>query len=241
LKWRKLHPWNVSPAEALKIQEKLRPKIILRNVIHSREEISLIAGADAAYFPGQNLIAGGVVVMEFPSLKVWEESWMVGKVGFPYVPGLLSFREAPILLSVFSRLKKNPQVVIFDGQGIAHPRHLGIATHMGLLLDLPTIGCAKSRLIGEGNEPVNQVGAFEFLYHQDEIVGAILRTRKNVKPVLVSPGYKIDLKMTVEIILASCGKYRLPEPSRLAHRLVRQIISQIKSGAPLSEPRSNRI
>jgi len=241
LKWRKLHSWNVTPAEAIKIQEKLRSQIILRNVIDSKEEVSLIAGADAAYSLDQNLVAGGVVVMEFPSLKVREESWIVGRINFPYVPGLLSFREAPILLRVFSRLKNNPPVLIFDGQGIAHPRHLGIATHMGLLLDLPTIGCAKSRLIGEAKEPANRVGAFEFLYYQNEIVGALLRTRKNVKPVLVSPGYKIDLKMAMEIILAACWKYRLPEPSRLAHRLVQRIISQIKSGAPLSEPRHNPI
>lgn len=231
MRYRILHPWNVTSAEAIKIQEELRPKIILENIIDFKRKISLIAGADAGYLRNEKLIAGGVVVLEFPSLKIVEDCWVAEKVNFPYVPGLLSFREGPALLRAFARLRRTPQVVIFDGQGIAHPRNLGIATHLGILLDIPAIGCAKSRLIGEGQTPANEVGAVEFLYYQAKIVGALLRTRKNVKPILVSSGYKIDLEMAIDITKATCSKYRLPEPSRLAHQLVHRVISEIKSGA----------
>jgi len=146
-----------------------------------------------------------------------------GRAPFPYIPGLLTFREAPILIRAFSRLKTKPDLILIDGQGIAHPRSMGIAAHLGLLLDIPSIGCAKSRLCGTGAEPAQERGSIAPLMEEGRTVGMIARTRTGVKPVYVSPGHRMDLKTSVKMVLYLCRGYRIPEPLRRAHLLVNQL------------------
>lgn len=183
----------------------------------------LVGGADAAYDRDEALIFGAITVFSFPGLELVEEAGLAGPCPFPYIPGLLSFREAPILVEVWKRLRHHPEVLLMDGQGLAHPRGLGIASHLGLLLDTPTIGVAKSRLVGEGEEPERQRGAFSPLSWQGEVVGLILLTRTAVKPLYVSPGHRVSLEDSREITLASVRAYRLPEPLRRADRLSRYL------------------
>ena len=147
----------------------------------------------------------------------------MGKAKFPYIPGLLSFREAPILLRAFRKLKNNPDVILFDGQGIAHPRSFGLASHMGLILDKPSIGCAKSRLVGEYGSVENTAGAYSKLIYGNKIVGVVLRTKNNTKPIFVSPGHKTNLTFAIRIALKTCCGYRIPEPTRQAHLLVNKL------------------
>ena len=161
--------------------------------------------------------------MSFPELVVAEENWVKGRVEFPYIPGLLTFREAPVLLEAFSLLKQRPDVIVFDGQGIAHPRGFGLASHAGLLLGLPSAGCAKTRLVGEYAPVGKKRGSFSWLWFEGKKVGAVVRTRANVKPVFVSPGDKITLQTAVRLVLAACKNYRLPEPIRKAHQLANRI------------------
>jgi deoxyribonuclease V len=163
-----------------------------------------------------------VVVFELKTMERVEAVTASGKVDFPYIPGLLSFRESPILLKAFAKIKSTPDVILLDAQGIAHPRGIGLASHIGLLLDKPSIGCAKTRLIGDYNEMGEEVGCYSHLKVQDKVVGAVLRTRKNVMPVFVSPGHKIDLDTSINLVLKSCRGYRLPEPVRQAHNLVKK-------------------
>lgn len=210
-----IHPWEVAYKEALDIQRELRDRIVLKD---DAIEIDLIAGADCSYSKKDRLMYGAICVLTYPEMELVEKVEVGDEVKFPYIPGLLSFREGPCLLKGFERLKSSPDLIIFDGQGIAHPFSLGIATHLGIVLDRPTIGCAKSRLIGRYKEPINERGAYSYLYGKKEkIFGVALRTRKDVKPVFVSPGFKIGFKKSIEIILSCCKGYRLPEPLRLAH------------------------
>jgi deoxyribonuclease V len=182
----------------------------------------LIAGADVSYIKGSEIFYASVVVFNLQTMERVEEVTASGKVDFPYIPGLLSFRESPILLKAFAKIKSEPDVIILDAQGIAHPRGIGLASHIGLLLDKSSIGCAKTRLIGEYNEVGREAGCHSQLTVKDKIVGAVLRTRKNIKPVFVSPGHKIDLKTSIALVLKSCRGYRLPEPIRQAHNLVKR-------------------
>jgi deoxyribonuclease V len=190
----------------------------------------LIAGIDCAFSKDGKKIISGVVVLKLPDFALIETASAVRKVTFPYIPGLLSFREAPVCIAAVEKLKSKPDVFMIDGQGIAHPRRLGIATHLGLFFDKPTIGCAKSRLTGVYEEPGSEKGAHALLKDkkgtpstQCEIIGAVLRTRTNVKPVFVSVGNICLLKDAIEITLACAVKYRLPEPTRLAHQLVSKL------------------
>jgi len=158
--------------------------------------------------------------MTFPELKVAEKIVKKRNLDFPYIPTLLTFREGPVLLECFRSLKNNPDLIIFDGQGIAHPRRMGIAAHLGILLGKASIGCAKSRLYGECKNPGNKKGDFCYLRSRDGTkIGAVLRTRAGVKPIFVSPGYMIDIEDSIEIVLRCCSKYRIPEPIRMSHRL----------------------
>jgi deoxyribonuclease V len=182
----------------------------------------LIAGADVSYTRESDIFYASVVVFNLQTMERVEEAIASGKVDFPYIPGLLSFRESPILLKAFAKIKSEPDVIILDAQGIAHPRGIGLASHIGLLLDKSSIGCAKTRLIGEYNEVGRDAGSHSQLTVKDKIVGAVLRTRKNIKPVFVSPGHKIDLKTSIALVLKSCRGYRLPEPIRQAHNLVKR-------------------
>jgi deoxyribonuclease V len=215
-----IHPWNVSPKRAIEIQEELRKSLRLRP---PKAPIKTIAAADASYSLSGDRLYAAFLVFSFPDLKVLESASASGRVSFPYIPGLLSFREAPVLLKAFSRLERHPDVILIDGQGVAHPRSMGIAAHLGILLDLPTIGCAKSRLFGEEAEPAPDQGSCVLLCQKGRTVGMIVRTRTGVKPVYVSPGHKIDLDTSVEIILSLCRGYRIPEPLRQAHIFVNQL------------------
>lgn len=217
--YQNLHPWDVNPIKAKSIQEELKDKIILQNTLI---KVDIIAGVDVWYDKSSNRLYASVVNLKFNSLKIIEVQNTSSQVTFPYIPGLLSFREGPCILNTFSKLEITPDVIIFDGQGIAHPKRLGIATHLGLWLNKPTIGCAKSRLIGEYKEPEVEKGSFSYLKVGNEVLGAVVRTRSGVKPVFVSAGFKIDLGTSIKIILSCCPKYRLPEPIRQAHALARQ-------------------
>ena len=165
----------------------------------------------------------GIVIFEFPSFKIIERKHCVSTVNFPYIPGLLTFREGPSLLEAFEKIKIEPDIILFDGQGIAHPRRMGIATHLGLFLDKPTIGCAKSKLCGNYSSLGEKKGEYTLLKENNEILGAALRTRDRVKPIFVSPGNKIDLFTSIEIVLKCTRKYRLPIPVREAHIFVNTI------------------
>jgi len=182
--------------------------------------LRLVAGADAAYVKSKGKAYAAVAVMSLPEFRIIEEATAIVPLRFPYVPGLLSFREAPVLLSAFRKLRHRPDAVIFDAQGYAHPRRLGLASHMGLVLDLPTAGCAKSRLIGEHVEPGARAGSSAPLLDAGERIGSVLRTRKGVKPLFVSVGHRLSLKAAEELVLRCVNRYRLPEPIRQAHRIV---------------------
>ena len=215
-----LHPWNVTYEEAIKIQKCLKDKVILKKI---DRRINYIAGLDVSYAKGANTVWAGVVVLDFPSLVKIEERWAQSKVPFPYIPGLLSFREIPALLDVLRNIEVEPDLIFCDGQGIAHPRGLGIASHLGVLLRKPTIGCAKSRLVGEFDPVGEDRGEYVYLRYQNRIIGAVVRTRSRVKPVFISPGYGVVLKDCIRFVLETCPTYRIPEPTRQAHLLVNSV------------------
>jgi deoxyribonuclease V len=200
--------------EAIEIQKQLRNRVIRTGTVAARN----VAGADVSY---KNDVARAVIVV-MRDLQPVEQVVVEEPIPFPYIPGLLSFREIPPLLSAWRQLKTVPDVVIVDGQGIAHPRRLGIASHLGLLLGVPTIGCAKSRLCGEHQEPPPERGAWTPLIHKGETVGAALRTRAGCNVVYVSTGHRISLEGAISVVLACAPRYRLPEPQRLADRLTKQ-------------------
>jgi len=218
LKYLNLHSWEVTPKEAIKLQKELKGSVSLEK---SFNKIEKIAGADVSYY--QNKMIAGVIIFEFPNLKVIESQFFISSVNFPYIPGLLTFREGPSLLEAFIKIKNEPDIILFDGQGIAHPRRMGIATHLGLFLDKPTIGCAKSRLSGKYTSVGEEKGDYALLKEGEEVLGAVLRTRRRVKPVFISPGHKIDLPNSIEIVLKCTDKYKLPVPVREAHLFVNQI------------------
>ncbi|MBI3854865.1 MAG: deoxyribonuclease V [Planctomycetes bacterium] len=201
-------------AEAIGIQKRLRDRVVRKGALKPR----LVAGADVSY---KNDVARAVFVV-MRDLEPIEQVIVTEPVPFPYIPGLLSFREIPPLLSAWRKLKTRPEVIIVDGQGIAHPRRLGIASHLGLVLGVPTIGCAKSRLCGEHDEPGAKRGSWTPLVHKGETVGAALRTRDGCNVVYVSTGHLIGLESAISVVLACAPRYRLPEPQRLADQLTKQ-------------------
>jgi len=208
----------VSTKDASRIQCELKKKVCLKRRLRA---IRCVAGADVGYLRGKAV--GAVVVLEFPGLETLEKKFFVSEVAFPYIPGLLSFREAPALLGALALVECEPDVILFDGQGIAHPRRMGIATHLGLLLEKPTIGCAKSLLIGEYLPPREREGSCTLLKDKGEVIGAAVRTGRERKPVFVSPGDGIDLMTSIQIVLECTGQHRLPEPLRQAHLLANEI------------------
>ncbi len=209
-----LHSWDITPREAIQIQQDLCTRVIRSGRLAN---VRLIAGADTAFDTHSNAAFSAVVVMSFPGLTIIETRVVRSKVTFPYVPGLLSFRESPPLLRAFKQLRHEPDLVFIDGHGFAHPRRAGIACHLGLLLDRPVIGCAKSLLTGIYREPDTIKGACTRLTDAaGEILGSVLRTREKVKPVFVSVGHKIRLADAVRWTLACAPTYRIPEPTRLA-------------------------
>ncbi len=217
MKIRRLHPWKVSPATAIRIQRGLRRRL---NVKAYRGPIETIAGVDVSYDKRSPMMYAAVVVIHLSDHQILETATAVTHATFPYIPGLLSFRESPAVLHAFTRLRRRPDCLLCDGQGIAHPRRLGIACHLGLLLHVPSIGCAKSLLVGAYREPAFKRGSFRTLSHNGERIGIILRTRDGIEPVYVSPGYRMSVQRAREIVLATYGGYRIPEPTRQAHLLV---------------------
>jgi deoxyribonuclease V len=216
----RLHSWELTGPEAASLQRELAARVITDTPL---KECHLIAGADVSYDYGSSTFYAGIVVLRTDDFQVVERRGAVAESHFPYVPGLLSFREAPVLLKAFARLESKPDAVMCDGQGIAHPRRLGIASHVGLWLDCPTIGCAKSKLTGRFSEPALEAGSRSPLRDRDAIIGSVVRTKKGVQPVFVSPGHRIDLESAVHWVLATCRRHRLPEPTRLAHNYVNEV------------------
>ncbi len=207
-----IQPKNLT--EAKEIQNDLSKRV---KIIPLRKKINFIAGADASFY--KDRIVGASCLFSYPTLLKIDQAVHDQRVTFPYIPGYLSFRESPSLIKAIKELKRKPDLIILDGQGIAHPRLIGIASHIGVLLNIPTIGCAKSKLIGEYNEPGSRKGSWEYLIKGTKYIGAVLRTRRSVKPVFVSPGHLIDITDSIKIILECITKYRLPEPVRCAHSL----------------------
>ncbi len=217
-----LHPWDVTPAEARRIQEDLRPRLVVTDDIEA-EEIRLVAGVDNTYVKegGATTAYAVVVILTYPTLEVVETVFASRPVTFPYVPGLLSFREGPAVLAAFGNVTAIPQLVLFDGQGYAHPRRLGLASHLGLVLNLPSIGCANSRLVGTFDEPTRTFGARSPLVDSEEIVGAAVRTRPRRAPLFVSPGHRVSVETAVDLALATCRDDGfMPVPTRMAHDAV---------------------
>ncbi len=209
-----MHSWDITPSHAVLLQNELAGQIIRKCRVGA---ITKIAGVDVSV---RNEIArAAVVVFDYPGLNHLEYAVAERRVTFPYVPGLLSFREGPVILDAIDKLSIDPHMFFFDGQGIAHPRRLGIASHIGLLLGVPSIGCAKSRLCGQYNEPGVKRGSFVPLVDRNEIVGAVVRTRTKAKPVFVSIGHDIDLPNSIQYVLDCCRGFRLPETIRRAHQL----------------------
>lgn len=202
---RDLHPWDVTPTEARRIQEDLRPRIVVTDDV-APEEIRLVAGVDNTYVKegGATTAYAVVVILSYPALEMVETVFASCPVTFPYVPGLLSFREAPAVLAAFAKVTTVPQLVLFDGQGYAHPRQMGLASHLGLVLDLPSIGCAKSRLVGTFEEPPRTFGARSPLVEGGETVGAVVRTRPRRAPLFVSSGHRVSVETAVDLALATC-------------------------------------
>ena len=224
---RELHPWELDPAEARRIQERLRRRILLRPLDWKR--LRFIAGCDAA-IAGEEILAA-VVLLESGSLRVEEVAEGTAPLRFPYVPGLLSFREIPALLAAFRALRRRPDAVLCDGQGLAHPRRCGLASHLGLILDLPSVGVAKSRLVGEAREPGTRRGCSTRIVDRGEVVGRLLRTRDGVRPVHISVGHRVTLDDAVRLVLRTGAGFRLPEPTRLADRRVARSVRERRPAA----------
>ena len=209
-----LHGWEVSIARAREIQLSLAKRVVTESeVIDPR----LVAGIDISAPDTQGVATGAVVVLRYPELSIVEVEVAQGKVTLPYIPGLLSFRECPLILAACEKLCNIPDIILIDGQGIAHPRRLGLASHVGLFLDLPTIGCAKSILCGQHQPVGEEAGSHAELLDNGELIGAALRTKSRVRPIYVSVGHKIDLASALQWVINCCRGYRLPEPTRLAH------------------------
>ncbi|MFC2078029.1 deoxyribonuclease V [Candidatus Bipolaricaulota bacterium] len=218
-----LHLWTKTPKEAARVQESLAGRLVLS---WDGRDVSTVAGVDVSVKKGVSRAA--IVVLTFPDLAPLESTVSKAPTPFPYVPGLLTFREGPVVLDAWAKLERTPDVVLFDGQGIAHPRWMGLAAHLGIWLGIPTIGCAKSRLYGKHGEPGAHKGdATPLIDERDEtlVIGSVLRTRENVKPLFVSPGHLIDVDTATALTLACCSRFRLPEPTRWAHK--------VAGGAPL--------
>ncbi len=209
--------WPATVAEARAVQEKLRARVVTRDRIG---RLRAVAGIDIGYEGDNSLARAAAVVLAFPSLEPLEEAIVRVPVKFPYVPGYLSFREIPAAQAVLAKLKHRPDLILCDGQGRAHPRRFGLACHLGVLLDIPTIGVAKSRLVGEPRGRLGRAkGAWVPLVDQDEVIGAVLRTRHDVRPLYVSIGHRVSLETAIDCVLRCTPRYRLPETTRRAHRL----------------------
>jgi len=212
--------WKLTPREAMRLQDRLRERVVLEDCF---KRIRYVAGADIAFDPETQVAFAGVVVYRFPELKEVERRMARRKLQFPYVPGLLSFRESPILMAAFARLKTDPDLILIDGHGRAHPRLFGLACHIGVLFDKPTIGCAKSLLVGNAGEPAAKAGSSAPLEFRGERVGVVLRTRDGTRPIFVTQGHSISLPTAVKVVRRCIDGYRIPKPTREADRYVRDL------------------
>ncbi len=208
------HDWNVSPQEAVELQKTLASEVISDQPIDIAS-VKLVAGVDVSV--KDNVSQAAVVILRYPELEVIETVLAKRPTPFPYIPGLLTYREGPVLEEAFQNLKNEPDVFIFDGMGIMHPRRIGIASHMGVWLQKPTIGCGKTYFLGTYDEPAQERGAWSLVHHKGDVIGAVLRTRQGVKPVYISPGHLADLPTALDLVMRCTPKYRLPEPIRQAH------------------------
>jgi deoxyribonuclease V len=216
VKARRLHRWDLTPRQAIALQARFRERVVRTARIG---EVRHVAGVDVGFERDGTVTRAAVAVLSFPALTLVDKVVVRRPTRFPYVPGLLSFREAPAVLAAFARLRVAPDLILYDGQGIAHPRRFGIASHLGLLLDVPSIGVAKTRLLGAHRAPADRHGAWAPLVDAGETIGAVLRTRAGVKPLYVSIGHRVSLPAAVRWTMACVTRYRLPETTRWAHRL----------------------
>ena len=215
-----LHDLDLSPSEARKLQGQLASRVSVGPPLDTGG-VRYVAGADVS--TEKDLAYATVVVLDFPGLSLVEVQGFEAPLTFPYVPGLLAFREIPSVAGALEKVETPVDAIIFDAQGLAHPRRMGLASHVGLFIDVPAIGCAKNRLVGEYEEPAAEKGSATNLVHRNEVVGKVLRTRDDVSPVYVSVGNNIDLTSAVELVLACCPKYRLPETTRQAHKTANEL------------------
>jgi deoxyribonuclease V len=240
MKVNELHGWNVSRQEAEEIQRKLRNEISLEDHI-AISDIKLVAGIDNGYTTEDGITTAHavVVVLDFPGLNIVEKQFASERIDFPYIPGLLSFREAPAILAACRKVANEPDVVLFDAQGYAHFRRLGVASHIGLILDVPSIGCAKTRLIGRYEEPKEEFGAYAPLVDHNEVIGAVVRTRLQHSPLFVSPGHRISVETAMRVVLACCKDNNfLPEPTRLAHNLITEYTRPLRRSTTTKKAKS---
>lgn len=233
----RLHSWNVTPKEAVQIQLRLRERVELADRF---SEIRRVAGADVALDLRLGRAIAGVIVYRFPEMEEIERTWSFLPIRFPYVPGLLSFREIPVLLKAFGKLRNTPDLVYVDGQGWAHPRRFGIASHLGVLLDCPTVGCAKSILVGEPGELAAEAGATADLTHKGEVIGKALRTRDGAVPIYVSTGHRVSLGSAVRLAVAVTDGYRIPKPTRQADQYVAELKEKLAKQASGDKKRQKR-
>lgn len=211
---------HITSEQAIALQTTLREQLQIKPL---DKPVQTIAGADISFNKYSTTVYAGIVVMQFPSLQVIETSGVIDEATFPYIPGLLAFREVPALSKAWEKLKIKPDVLVLDGHGIAHPRRMGIAAHFGVVMNTSTLGCAKSLLTGKYDEPMIQAGSMSDLISKGELIGKVLRTKKNTKPVFISPGNLITMDESVDLIKRCVGKYRIPEPTRLAHNFVNEL------------------
>ena len=216
------HPWNLSEQEAIELQEELALKVIKKD---SFTTIDYVAGVDVAYSINNDKIVAAIVILDSKTLKLVETVVVEDNLHFPYIPGLFSFRELPPIIKAFEQVKTIPQLVVCDGQGIAHPRRFGLASHLGVIFDIPTIGCGKTKFVGDFIEPGIQRGAYAPLHDNSEIIGNVLRTQDNVKPIFISIGHRFCLSTACDWILRLSPRYRLPETTRQADQLVRKVLA----------------
>ncbi len=217
--------WNLTPKEAIALQKQLAPKVVRHDQL---DEVRLVAGVDVGFEDGNRTTHAAVALLNYPDLTLHRYAVARRPTDFPYIPGLLSFREIPAILQAFEQLEQQPDLILCDGQGLAHPRRFGIACHLGLMLDRPTIGVGKSRLSGRHAEPPQQRGAWVPLEERGEEIGAVLRTRVKVKPLYISLGHRISLATAIHYVMQCTGRYRLPETTRWAHRLASGTPAQIE-------------
>jgi len=221
------HPWDLPVKEAETLQARLAKQVVARTTF-KRNAIKTVAGVDVGFEGG--VARAAAVVLSFPDLEPLDFSLGEAPVTFPYVPGLLAFREGPAVLAALARLATWPDLFLFDAQGIAHPRRLGLAAHLGVVLDSPSIGCAKSRLVGSHDEPGKAMGDWVYLYSDKQVIGVVVRTKVGAQPLYLSVGHRVDLEAARDLVLRCVKGHRLPEPTRLAHDIASRAALPAKPG-----------